>query len=169
MKNTKVIIGLTNPQSPSNVGGALRAAGCFNADEVVYTGLRYDRAMKYSSNTQKEGENIPFEWTEDFLEGLEKDVKVICVDLIEGAVPLPEFNHPDKAIYIFGAEDGTVLQDVIDRADSVVYVPTFGCMNLAASVNVLLYDRLAKEKNRVQGDALIANSRDMKNHRKVKK
>jgi tRNA(Leu) C34 or U34 (ribose-2'-O)-methylase TrmL len=26
----------------------------------------------------------------------------------------------------------------------VVYVPTQGCMNLAASVNVILYDRLAK-------------------------
>ena len=27
----------------------------------------------------------------------------------------------------------------------VVYVPTQGCMNLAASVNVILYDRLAKQ------------------------
>jgi tRNA(Leu) C34 or U34 (ribose-2'-O)-methylase TrmL len=32
----------------------------------------------------------------------------------------------------------------------VVYVPTIGCMNLAATVNVVLYDRLAKELMRAQ-------------------
>ncbi|MBU0538004.1 MAG: 23S rRNA methyltransferase, partial [Gammaproteobacteria bacterium] len=26
----------------------------------------------------------------------------------------------------------------------IVYIPTKGCMNLAATVNVVLYDRLAK-------------------------
>jgi tRNA(Leu) C34 or U34 (ribose-2'-O)-methylase TrmL len=26
----------------------------------------------------------------------------------------------------------------------VVYIPTVGCMNLAATVNVVLYDRMAK-------------------------
>ncbi|MDB9743957.1 RNA methyltransferase [Fibrobacterales bacterium] len=169
MENTKVIIGLTNPQSPSNVGGVLRAAGCYQADKVCYTGVRYDTAMKFSSNTQKEGRNIPISWTEDFLSDLEEDVKIICVDFIEGAIPLPEFKHPEKAIYIFGAEDGTVLQDVIDKADAAVYVPTVGCMNLAASVNVLLYDRLAKSKGVVQGDDLIRSSRDMKNNRKFTK
>jgi tRNA(Leu) C34 or U34 (ribose-2'-O)-methylase TrmL len=167
MENTKVIIGLTNPQSPANVGGVLRAAGCYQADQVLYTGVRYDTAMKFSSNTQKEGRGIPISWTEDFLSDLEENVKIICVDFIEGAIPLPEFKHPKKAIYLFGAEDGTVLQEVIDKADFAVYVPTVGCMNLAASVNVLLYDRLAKTNNRVQGDELIRNSRDMKNKRKM--
>lgn len=81
---------------------------------------------------------------------------------------MPEFEHPEKAIYIFGAEDGTVLQNVIDKADAAVYAPTVGCMNLAASVNVLLYDRLSKSADRIQGDKLIRSSRDMKNHRKIK-
>ena len=66
---------------------------------------------------------------------------MICVDLVEGATPLPDFEHPENALYIFGPEDGTIAQEVINSADAVVYVPTIGCMNLAASVNVLLYDR----------------------------
>jgi hypothetical protein len=49
----------------------------------------------------------------------------------------------------------------------IQYVPTVGCMNLAASVNVLLYDRLAKDAGRAQGDALIARSRQQSNHRRV--
>ena len=36
-------------------------------------------------------------------------------------------------------------------------------MNLAATVNVLLYDRLAKSDDIVQGDELIRQSRDANN------
>ena len=95
-------------------------------------------------------------------------MKVICVELIEGATSLPNFIHPLKALYIFGSESGTVLQNVIDKSDECVYIPTNGCMNLAASVNVLLYDRLAKNTARIEGDALIKSSRMKNNHRKRK-
>ena len=94
--------------------------------------------------------------------------------MIEGATPLPHFQHPEQAFYIFGPEDGTISQKVINNADDVVYVPTVGCMNLAASVNVLLYDRLAKSllsnsNNQIQSDnALIRKSRDTNNKVKVK-
>jgi len=85
---------------------------------------------------------------------------------------LPYFEHPEQALYIFGPEDGTISQAVIDSADDVVYVPTHGCMNLAASVNVLLYDRLSKSlnlDNQNQSDnALIRKSRDTNNKVKVK-
>jgi tRNA C32,U32 (ribose-2'-O)-methylase TrmJ len=85
---------------------------------------------------------------------------------------LPHFQHPDQALYIFGPEDGTIDQAVIDEADDVVYVPTVGCMNLAASVNVLLYDRLAKsliKQNKLETDnVLIQKSRDTNNTAIVK-
>ncbi len=54
-----------------------------------------------------------------------------------------------------------------DRADHVVYVPTVGCMNLAASVNVVLYDRLAKQENITQSDEHIRQNRDNKNNLRV--
>ena len=41
-------------------------------------------------------------------------------------------------------------------------------MNLAASVNVVLYDRLAKSASTPIGDALIRQSRDTNNTVKVK-
>jgi tRNA(Leu) C34 or U34 (ribose-2'-O)-methylase TrmL len=87
----------------------------------------------------------------------------------ESCFHLSEFQHPDKAIYVFGPEDGSITQQVADRADYVVYVPTVGCMNLAATVNVLLYDRLAKSVDIVKGDELIRSSRDNRNHLVVKK
>lgn len=68
----------------------------------------------------------------------------VLVDLIEGATSLPDYVHPERAFYIFGPEDGTLDPARFAAVKEVIYVPTQGCMNLAASVNVILYDRLAK-------------------------
>ncbi len=168
MKKTQVSIGLTNPKSPTNVGVVLRAAGCYQVDSVFYTGERYAKAAKFHTDTQNAKSKITLTGVDSLVECITDDVQVVCVDLIEGATPLPEFVHPEKAIYIFGPEDGTIEQEVVDKAHAVVYVPTVGCMNLAATVNVLLYDRLAKSANRIGGDELIRNSRDINNNVKMK-
>lgn len=163
LSESKVIIGLTDPKSPSNVGAVMRAAGCYQADEVRYTGVRYARAAKFHTDTKDMSRTIPLNVAESLIDNISVGQKVVCVDLVEGAIPLPEFVHPENAIYIFGPEDGTISQAVINRADAVVYVPTVGCMNLAASVNVLLYDRLAKSSDMIANDALIRRSRDTNN------
>lgn len=195
VENSHVTIGLTNPKSPSNVGAVMRASGCYCVDQVLYTGQRYANAAKFNgakhnaskhnaskhnTDTKNACDKIPLKAADDFekLESLRtflpQSTKIICVDLVEGAIPLPHFQHPEQALYIFGPEDGTISQKVINNADDVVYVPTVGCMNLAASVNVLLYDRLAKSllsnsNNQVQSDnALIRKSRDTNNKVKVK-
>jgi tRNA(Leu) C34 or U34 (ribose-2'-O)-methylase TrmL len=58
MENSKVMIGSSNPKSPTNVAGVMRAAGCFGADAVVYTGVRYGRAAQYSTDTENAGASI---------------------------------------------------------------------------------------------------------------
>ena len=166
---SQVFIGLTNPKSPTNVGAVMRAAGCYQVDEVRYTGQRYARAAKFNTDTKSVSQTIPLIGVENLLDDIPSDLKIICVDLVEGAISLPYFIHPDKALYIFGPEDGTISQAVIDKADDVVYVPTVGCMNLAASVNVLLYDRLAKSDTNIASNALIRQSRDTNNKTKFTK
>jgi len=167
MKNKNVSIGLTNPKSPTNVGAVMRAAGCYQADAVYYTGLRYDRASAFQTDTQNIAAKTPLTGVDNWLDSIPESTNIVCVELAEGAIPLPAFEHPDNVIYIFGPEDGTIDQKVIDRASAVVYVPTVGCMNLAATVNVLLYDRLAKSADTIANDALIRESRDNNNKVKV--
>ncbi|WP_413693368.1 RNA methyltransferase [Psychromonas sp. KJ10-2] len=165
---SRTIIALTNPKSSSNVGGAMRAAGCYDAQKVVYSGDRFNRAVRLAADTQKVHEIVPLVHYEDLLDALEPGMKLVCVDLIEGATPLPNFEHPENAMYLFGPEDGTIKQKVINQADAVVYVPTIGCMNLAASVNVLMYDKLAKSQQHQLDNELIKKSRDRNNKIKVK-
>jgi tRNA(Leu) C34 or U34 (ribose-2'-O)-methylase TrmL len=168
MSENSVSIGLSNPKSPTNVGAVMRAAGCYGVNNVIYTGTRYDRAIKLNTDTKQVINKIPLTQQEHLLDNKSDDVKVICVDLVEGAVPLPNFQHPQKAIYLFGPEDGTLTQQLINQADAVVYIPTIGCMNLAATVNVLLYDRLSKSEKFMTDNHLIKQSRDNNNRVKVK-
>lgn len=165
--SNKASIGLINPKSPTNVGSIMRASGCYQVKSVVYTGKRYSNAAKFHTDTKNASLNIPLLEVEDLIQAAPKNAKVVCVDLIEGATPLPEFTHPENAFYIFGPEDGTISQDLINQADQVIYIPTIGCMNLAATVNVVLYDRMAKSKNIEASDQLIRKSRDTNNKVKV--
>ncbi|MCA2018223.1 RNA methyltransferase [Vibrio tritonius] len=163
-----VIIGLYNPKNPTNVGAVMRAAGCYEATQVRYNGTRYNRAMKFQTDTKNVHERIQLVDMPDLTAGLEDDVEIVCVEFAIGATALPSFVHPKKAIYLFGPEDGSLPQEEVDKAHHVVYVPTVGCMNLAATVNVLLYDRLAKSAQIIDDDQTIISSRDNKNRLKIK-
>lgn len=163
-----VVIGLCDPKSPSNVGSVMRAAGCYGVAAVRYTGERFNRATKFCTDTKSTQSKIPLSNVDDLLDDLPNRCEIVCVELAIGATALPDFTHPENALYIFGPEDGSVAQGLIDQADHIVYVPTIGCMNLAASVNVLLYDRLSKSSNIAKGDTLIAQSRDQNNRLIVK-
>lgn len=172
MKASNVSIGLINPKSPENVGSVMRAAGNYRVDSVFYTGKRYPRALMRNPNIpdmgRKAGQNIPLTEVPCLIDAAPMNMKLVCVEFAEDAIALPEYQHPDNAFYIFGPEDGSISQDVIDHADAVVYVPTMGCMNLAATANVVLYDRLAKLSQSLEGNALIRQSRDVNNRLKVK-
>ena len=171
MKQSKVSIGLINPKSPDNVHSVMRASGNYGVDSVFYTGTRYPRALALNPNapdmSRKVSENIPLTEIDCLVEAA-GDMKIVCVELAENAIALPEYVHPQNAFYIFGSEDNTIDQDIIDRADAVVYVPTIGCMNLSAAVNVLLYDRLIKSYETIEGNELILASRDTNNTVKVR-
>lgn len=171
MKESKVSIGLINPKSPDNVAAVMRSAGNFHVDSVFYTGKRYPRALMRNPDlpdmSRKVSQNVPLSEAEFMIEDVPLGMVVVCVEFAENAIPLPEYQHPQKAFYIFGPEDGTISQDVIDRADAVVYVPTNGCMNLAATVNVILYDRLAKSYQGHESNELIRQSRDTNNRLKA--
>ena len=135
-------IGLHNPKSAVNVGAALRACGVYGASMLAATGQRYTKAP---TDTIKQYRHMPLIHANDLKDMIPFDCVPVAIDLIEGARPLCDYTHPERAFYIFGAEDSTLGKGVTGWCRDVVYVPTNGCMNLAATVNVILYDRMAKQ------------------------
>jgi tRNA(Leu) C34 or U34 (ribose-2'-O)-methylase TrmL len=172
MKESKVCIGLINPKSPDNVGAVMRSAGNFKADSVFYTGKRYPLAVQRNPDSpdmsRKVSQDIPISGVTCLIDNAPENMKIVCVEFAENAIPLPEYQHPENAFYIFGPEDGGISQQVLDKADAVVYVPTNGCMNLSAAVNVVLYDRLTKSDLCLEDNEHICQNRDINNRLKVK-
>ena len=134
-------IGLHQPKVAANVGSALRAAGCYGADFVAVTGHRYLHA---STDTQKMLRHLPLLTCQNLQDVMPVGATPVAIDLIDGAIPLPSYIHPEQAFYVFGPEDGTLDKTVLSWCKQTVYVPTHRCMNLAATINVVLYDRLVK-------------------------
>ena len=136
-------IGLDNPKSAINVGAALRAAQAYGAAFVAASGSRYGTSPG-QTDTTKAYRHLPLLRPNDLFDLLPFDCVPVAVDLIEGAIPLPTYQHPERAFYIFGGEDATLGRRILSRCRDIVFIPTSACMNLAATVNVVLYDRLAK-------------------------
>jgi tRNA(Leu) C34 or U34 (ribose-2'-O)-methylase TrmL len=141
-KRGYAVVGLDNVKSNINVGSALRAVGVYDAALLVISGTRYS---KDPTDTMKAYRKVPLLQVEDIMENIPYDCVPVAVDLVPGATPLHEYKHPERAFYVFGAEDATLGRRVLDRCRDTVYIPMNGCMNLAATVNVVLYDRLAKQ------------------------
>ena len=164
-------IGLTDPKSPDNVGAVMRAAGCYNAASVSYTGQRFNKAtargQKLHTDTKNVARRISLNHIEDFKNALPDGAVPVAIELVEGATSLVDYQHPSNAYYIFGPEDKSLTKEVVAWCKDVIYIPTVGCMNLAATVNVVLYDRMAKLGAEREGDELILASRDNNNRLRV--
>ena len=138
-------IGLDNPKTDINVGSVLRAAGVFQADMVAISGHRYGRAP---TDTMKHYRHLPLLQVDDLHDVIPYDCVPVAIELVERASPLTEYEHPERAFYIFGAEDATLGSRVLSWCRDIIFIPTNGCLNLAACVNVVLYDRLTKRRLR---------------------
>ena len=139
-------VGLVNPKTPANVGSVMRAAGCYGVHSVFYTGRRYEKACEFRTDTKQVHLQIPLIGVEDLQDVIPLGCVPVAIEIHPDARPLTHYTHPERAFYIFGPEDGSLSDKITAWCRDIVYVPTQGCMNLAASVNVVLYDRMAKRE-----------------------
>ena len=135
-------VALDRPKCVANLGGALRAAQVYGAALVVVANMRMGR---FATDTMKAWRHIPVQETDDVFAHIPYASVPVAVEIHPRASSLITFAHPERAFYIFGPEDGSVKKDTLERCRHIVAVPSNGCMNLAATVNVVLYDRLAKQ------------------------
>lgn len=154
------VLVLTNLKFQRNLALALRAAANFGAGRVFWTGTRVLDAPKRPRPKKGRGRAAAEEHFDDFGDvrwqrhadplKLLKDegYTLVAVELTAQAESLERFDHPEKAAYIFGPEDGHVDAKTLARCDRVIRIPSLGCLNVAASATVVLYDRQAKQARR---------------------
>ena len=68
----------------------------------------------------------------------------VAVEITPSSELLPQFEHPQDALYVFGPEDGTLGKVPLMHCHRFVKIPTYHCLNLANAVGTVLYDREMK-------------------------
>lgn len=142
-------IGIENGKNRANLGQLWRSAHCFGADYMFTIGGRYQNSK---ADTTKAWRHIPFYELEDvpsWLCIIPKGTRVIAIELPDDswgddAKPLARFTHPERAIYVLGAEDRGCSGHMLDVCDDVVWVPTAQCLNVAVTGSIVMWDRAVK-------------------------
>ena len=142
-------VALERPTDPVNVGHTLRAAMCFGARMVIIAGAPAGlHVNRLQTDPQRAWRHIPTLQVDDVFDAFPYNCVPVGIEMTEGAVDLVRFTHPERACYIFGPENNSLSADTLARCEHIVKIPTALSLNLAATVNVVLYDRLAKSPRR---------------------
>lgn len=137
-------IGIVGSKTPINVGTLWRSAGILGASFIFTAGRRYPHQ---ASDTIKAWRHVPFfefDTSDELFTAIPKGCVPIAVEMCERAKPLQTLVHPERAVYILGAEDTGVPQRVLDRCAYVVSIPGGHSLNVAVAGSIVAYDRVAK-------------------------
>jgi tRNA G18 (ribose-2'-O)-methylase SpoU len=136
-------IGVDGISKPMNVGSLLRTAHAFGASFFFTLNSPIDFAGMRASDTSGAFGHVPFyafDKASDLV--LPDKTALVAVELIEGAVELPSFRHPLRAVYVLGREMGSVSDEVLARCDHVIKIPMKFCVNVGVAGAIVMYDRL---------------------------
>lgn len=107
-------------------------------------GKRYETM---ASDTRKSWKHVPLFEYEDFRtfrSCLPKDSRLVGIELDEHSVPLMTYRHPERVVYLLGAEDFGLPEDVIAFCDDIIQLPGDCSLNVSVAGSIVIYDRLLK-------------------------
>lgn len=138
-------IGIFAPKNEINIGTLWRSAYIFGAAFIFTIGRRY---RQQASDTAAAPRHIPllnYLTYEDFREHAPLDCQTVCIENNEGAAPLAGFHHPERAIYLLGAEDNGLPEKILERHQSIIIESDKPfSLNVSTAGTLVMYDRFTK-------------------------
>jgi tRNA G18 (ribose-2'-O)-methylase SpoU len=125
-------IGILNSKTPINIGTLWRSAYQLGASGIFTINNRWS-SFNRGADTYKSYKHIPlrhYDTFDEFHRSIPYDCKLIAVEM--NGTNLKDFKHPERAVYILGAEDYGLPDDVIDKCDGHVSL----CSDRQNSYNV---------------------------------
>lgn len=137
-------IGVENLKTGMNLGTLWRSAFGLGADFIFTIGQRYKHT---ASDTVKAYRSIPlyaYDNFDEFYKNMPYDCRLLGVEITEKAKRLETYVHPERAIYLLGAEDHGLTPKAIDKCHQILRFTSERCLNVASAGTVVLYDRQQK-------------------------
>jgi tRNA(Leu) C34 or U34 (ribose-2'-O)-methylase TrmL len=138
-------IGVYEPKWESNIGTLWRHARLYGADFIFTIGKRYTKQPTDTSNTPRHIPLYTYSDIADFVTHLPAKSEVILVEQADNSTKLPDFQHPERAVYLLGAEDHGLPQEML-KVNPVVEIPVVEpqSMNVSVAGTLVMYDRYIK-------------------------
>lgn len=138
-------IGIYHAKKSENVGTLWRTAYQLGAAFIYTIGARYS---KQSSDTMAAYRHIPlyqYETFEQFHVTIPYECPLIGIEFGGGLVNT--YQHPERAIYLLGAEDHGLPEDVQAQCAGVISLVAVRQLSFNVSVAgaIVMYDRLSKQ------------------------
>lgn len=137
-------IGIQHTKTEQNIGTLWRSASIMGASFIFTIGKRY---KKQASDTMQSWRHIPlynYETFEEFYKAMPYDCQLIGIELDDKSEPIETFKHPERCIYLLGAEDNGLTREAIDKCHKIVQLPGDYCMNVSVAGSIMMYDKLQK-------------------------
>jgi tRNA G18 (ribose-2'-O)-methylase SpoU len=135
-------IGAERMSKSLNLGNLMRSAHAFGASFTFTIGSNYSALEAYADTSRSQVHLPHYNWRSLDEMAFPKGVKLVGVELVEGAIDLPSFRHPLQAAYVLGPERGSLSEELLARCDYVVKIPTSFCVNVAMAGAIVMYDRV---------------------------
>lgn len=139
-------IGIEHAKTEYNIGTLWRSAQIMGAAFIFTINNRY---KKQSSDTMKTFRHIPlihYSNFSDFYCHLPYDCMLIGIELDERAIEINRFEHPERCVYLLGAEDHGLTKEALNSCHSIVQLPGDFCMNVSVAGALAMYDRITKRQ-----------------------
>ncbi len=134
-------IGIYNGKTPANLGTLWRSAYQLGASGIFIIGNRFHRQ---ASDTVKAWRHIPLRQYNDFEHfQMCRPYDCLLVGVEMGGRPLSGYGHPERAIYLLGAEDHGLPKHILAKCNSVVSLDAVNTesYNVAVAGTLIMYHR----------------------------
>lgn len=135
-------IGIYQSKTPENIGTLWRSAYQLGASGIFTIGKRYGQQ---ASDTVKAFRQIPLVNYRDFNHFLDnRPVGSLLVGVEMGGIALGEFKHPKAAIYLLGAEDRGLPDQIKAQCQHIVSLQAVNMLsyNVAVAGSLVMYSRV---------------------------
>lgn len=137
-------IGIYRTKCAANVGTLWRSAYQMGASGIFTIGKRFPAQ---ASDTVKAFKHIPmreFDSFDTFFATLPHSCPLVAVEM--GGKPISQFTHPERAVYLLGAEDGGIPEKILSRCHHIISLPAIRTesFNVAVAGSLVMFDRQTK-------------------------
>lgn len=146
--------GVESPKHEHNCAAMWRAGLCLGIADMFFTiGAKYDhRTHADVMDTNKCKPCINFTNFEDFYRHRPNNCELVAVEIGPKAIPLEQFRHPARAVYVMGGETVGLSKKAQQMCRHKIVLPIVNgiSMNLATCGAMVMWDRFLKMKNQYE-------------------